>query len=105
MAIEVDRRGQRPALERRCLDVVVDLQLDVRPVALVELVADREVEAVETAFDRVTQQLAQVRAARPEARDLAVIVAGQYEVVAAAERQPERACGLRLADVEPAEMD
>src|SRR5262249_32171374 len=71
------------------LQVVVEPDLDVGPVALVGLVADGEVKMSDAALDRVAQQLMEMRAARPIAHDLAVVIAGRHEIVAAAVGEPE----------------
>src|SRR5262245_12240819 len=68
-----DRR--RPAAHRYGGRIVVQALLGLAPVALVGLVADGEVEALQPAHDREPQQLAQVRGAGPETRDLAVVIA------------------------------
>ncbi len=69
--------------------VVVKPELGVGPVALVGLVADGEVEAGKPAFDGMAHQLVQMRPARAEARQLAVVIARQHQVVGIAEGQTE----------------
>src|SRR5262245_8423922 len=81
-----DREG---SLERNCLEVIVKPHLDVGPVALVGLVPDGEVEAPDIVLDRVAEKLVQMRAAGPEAHDLAIVIAREHEVVAVAEGEPE----------------
>ena len=54
--------------------VVEQLLLGLARVALVGLVADGEIEARAAATDRGLRQLAQMRGAGAEARDLAVVV-------------------------------
>src|SRR5262249_6383078 len=58
----------------------------------------------EIVFDRVAEKLVQMRAARPEAHDLAVMVAREHEIVTIAEGEPEARRGAGRADLEPAHM-
>src|SRR3974390_3604933 len=85
--------------------MIMQLELAVRPVALVRLVADREIEAVKFLRDGMAQQLVQVRPPGAETRELSGIVARQDEIVAVAELQPDAGGGGLLADIEPADMD
>src|SRR5258706_9235323 len=58
------QRHDQAAASGRRRQIIVELQFDVGPVALVGLVADGEIEALKAALDRVAQELVQMRAAR-----------------------------------------
>src|SRR6185436_15305790 len=87
-AIGKHHGDDQPAAQARSGQVVVQPQLGVGPVELVGLVADREIEPFESALDRAAQKLVQMRAAGTEARDFAVVIARQHEIVGVAEAQP-----------------
>src|SRR5262245_14285054 len=92
------------AAQRGRLQVVVEPDLDVGPVALIGLVPDGEVEIPDAVLDRMAQKLVQMRAARAKAHDLAVVIAGQHEIVAAAVGEPEARGRDGRADVEAADV-
>ena len=65
--------GQRqPATQRDRTKIVVEPQFNIRPVALVGLVADGEVKAMEAAVDGAPQQLVQMSASGAELGDIAI---------------------------------
>src|SRR5262245_30323626 len=74
-AIGRGQRHHRRAAPRHRGEIVVQAQLGVGPVALVGFVADGEVEARKAPLDGVADELVEMRAARPEAGELAVVIA------------------------------
>src|SRR5262245_22824573 len=74
-AIGRGQRHHRRAAPRHRGEIVVQAQLGVGPVALVGFVADGEVEARKAPLDGVADELVEMRAARPEAGELAVAIA------------------------------
>src|SRR5215468_9950147 len=99
-----DQGDHDSAAQRGCLQMVVEPDLDVGPVALIGLIPDGEVEIPDVALDRMAQQLVQMRATGPKAHDLAVMIARQHEIVAAAVDEPQARCRDGRADIEAADV-
>ena len=101
-AVEV--ATSKAAAQRDGGKIIIHSQFGIAPIALIGLVADGEVETAKAGFDRMAEQLIQMRAPRTEARELAVVIARYDEIVAVAKPQTEIGRGDRRADIEPAHM-
>src|SRR5689334_15440876 len=85
--------------------MIEQLLFALAPIALVGLIADREVETLQAPPDRIAQQLTQVRGARAEARNLAVVVACENVEIAIAEGEPEIERRPGRADIKAAQVN
>src|SRR5690606_34721841 len=91
-------------LERRGATVIVQAYRAFAPLALIALVADREVEDRAAVIDGVAHQVMEMRGPRPEARGLAVGVARQHMIIRAPEKRPEVESGGLTGNREMADV-
>ena len=85
--------------------MIVQVDPDVAPIALVLLVTYREVENPASPLNRVAQQIVQMRDPWGKARQLTLIEAWQHIIIGITKDQPEIDCRDDLANLQPAEMD
>src|SRR3954471_1066158 len=97
-------RHQQAAAQRDGGKIIVHPQFGIAPIALVRLVTDSEVEAAKAGFDRMAEQIIEMRAPRTEARELAVVIARYDEIIAVTKAKPEIGRGHGRANIEPAHV-
>src|SRR5262249_7751538 len=85
--------------------MVIESGMGLAPLPLVRLVADREIESIETTLDRTAQQSMKVSRPGTEARPFPAAVAREHMVIAAAQHQSEIGGDNFRADLQPADVD